>query len=155
MKKRTMLLIVAFCFSLAAASFAADANVGAWKLNASKSNVPAGAARNDTVVYTAAGDSYKCVVDGVDAAGEPAHNEWTGKFDGKDYPVKGSYGYDQVSLKRVNNNSFEETDKLNGKVNEVDTWTVSKDGKNLTVVAVEKPSERTNTYVATKVSEKK
>ena len=85
----------------------------------------------------------------------PTGESYTAKFDGKDYPVKGSYGYDQVSLKRVNDNSFEETDKLNGKVIEVDTWTVSKDGKTLTVVAVEKPSERTNTFVATKVPEKK
>jgi hypothetical protein len=85
----------------------------------------------------------------------PTGESYTAKFDGKDYPVKGSFGYDQVSLKRVNGNSFEETDELNGKVIEVDTWTVSKDGKTLTVVAVEKPSERTNTYVATKMSEKK
>ena len=85
----------------------------------------------------------------------PTGESYAAKFDGKDYPVKGSYGYDNVSLKRVNDNSFEETDKLNGKVIEVDTWTVSHDGKTLTVVAVEKPSERTNTYVATKVSEKK
>ena len=85
----------------------------------------------------------------------PTGESYTAKFDGKDYPVKGSYGYDQVSLKRVNDNSFEETDKLNGKMIEVDTWTVSKDGRTLTVVAVEKPSERTNTFVATKVPEKK
>jgi len=85
----------------------------------------------------------------------PTGDTYTAKFDGNDYPVKGSYGYDQVSLKRVNDKSFEETDKLKGKVVEVDTWTVSKDGKTLTVVAVEKPSERTNTFVATKVPGKK
>ena len=48
-----------------------------------------GAVKNLTVVYTAVGDNYKCVVDGVDGAGKPSHNEWTGKFDGKDYPVTG------------------------------------------------------------------
>ena len=85
----------------------------------------------------------------------PTGETYTAKFDGNDYPVKGSYGYDQVSLKRVNDHSFEETDKLKGKVIEVDTWTVSKDGKTLSVVAVEKPSERTSTYVASKVPAKK
>ena len=84
MKPRTILLVVAFCLSVFAASVAADANVGSWKLNEKKSKIPAGAVKNNTVVYTAAGDSYKCVVDGVDASGKPAHNEWTGKFDGKD-----------------------------------------------------------------------
>jgi hypothetical protein len=29
----------------------------------------------------------KITVDGVDANGKPAHNEWTGKFDGKDYSI--------------------------------------------------------------------
>jgi len=85
----------------------------------------------------------------------PTGESYTAKFDGNDYPVTGSYGYDQVSLKRLNPNSFEETDKLKGKVVEVDTWTVSKDGKTLTVVAVSKPSERTDTFVATKVPTKK
>ena len=85
----------------------------------------------------------------------PTGESYTAKFDGNEYPVKGSYGYDQVSLKRVNDKTFEETDKLKGKVIEVDTWTVSKDGKTLTVVAVEKPGDRTNTFVATKVAEKK
>lgn len=85
----------------------------------------------------------------------PTGESYTAKFDGNDYPVTGSYGYDQVSLKRVSPNSFEETDKLKGKVVEVDTWTVSKDGKTLTVVAVSKPSGRTDTYVATKEPAKK
>src|SRR5690348_14507508 len=80
MKKRTMFLIVAFCLAVIGASFAADANVGTWKLNESKSKIPAGAAKNNTVTYTVAGDSFKCVVDGVDGSGKPSHNEWTGKF---------------------------------------------------------------------------
>ena len=66
MTKRTVLLLVAFCLSVVAASFAADSNVGTWKLNEKKSKIPAGAAKNNTVVYTAEGDSYKCVVDGTD-----------------------------------------------------------------------------------------
>ena len=40
-------------------------------------------AKNHTVVYAAAGDSVKVTVDGIDGDGKPAHNEWTGKFDGR------------------------------------------------------------------------
>jgi hypothetical protein len=133
MKKRTMLLVVAFCFSLAAASFAADANVGAWKLNASKSKIPAGAARNDTVVYTAAKDSYKCVVDGVDAAGKPAHNEWTGKFDGKDYAVVGDPTADTRAVQKVDAKHYKLTNKKGGKTTIMGTINFSADAKTRTL----------------------
>ena len=64
-----------------------DPSMGTWKLNEAKSKIGAGAAKNNTVVYTAAGDSVKVTVDGVDGTGKATHSEWTGKFDGKDYPV--------------------------------------------------------------------
>ena len=64
--------------------------MGTWKLNEAKSKLSAGGPRNHTVAYTAAGDSVKVTVEGVDAEGKPARNEWTGKFDGKDYPVTGA-----------------------------------------------------------------
>jgi hypothetical protein len=37
----------------------------------------------------AAGDNVMVMVDGIGSDGKPAHNEWTGKYDGKDYPVTG------------------------------------------------------------------
>ena len=80
---------------------------------------------------------------------------YTANFDGKEYPVKGSYVYDTVSLKRLGERVVEETDKLKGKIVEIDTWTVSNDGKTLTVASVEKPSDRKYTYVLTRVPEKK
>ena len=86
---------------------------------------------------------------------EPTGETYTAKFDGVENPVKGSYGYDTVSLKRLGDRSFEETDKLKGKVVEIDTWTVASDGKTMTVVAVDKPSDRKSTDVLTKVPEKK
>ena len=85
----------------------------------------------------------------------PSGETYTAKFDGAEYPVKGSYGYDTVSLKRLGDRSFEETDKLKGKVVEIDTWTVAGDGKTMSVVAVDKPSDRKSTDVLTKVPEKK
>lgn len=58
--------------------------MGRWELNGEKSKLAAGAGKNTKVVYEAKGDQVKVTVDGVDAGGKPAHNDWTGKFDGTD-----------------------------------------------------------------------
>ena len=84
MKRKTMLLALAMCVAGATTSFAADPQMGTWKLNEAKSKFSAGATKNSTVVYEAAGDNVKVVVDGVDGTGQKIHSEWTGKFDGKD-----------------------------------------------------------------------
>ena len=116
-----------------AASFAADANVGSWKLNESKSKIPAGAAKNTMVVYTAAGDSYKCVVDGVDGAGKATHNEWTGKFDGKDYAVTGDSASDMRAVQKVDDHHYKLTSKKGGKTTVTGTVELSADGKSRTL----------------------
>ena len=100
--KRTIVALAATLGMTAAViGFADDPNVGSWKLNDAKSKIPSGIAKNVSVTYTAVGDSYKCVVEGVDAAGKPSHNEWTGKFDGKDYAVAGDPLSDTRSVKLV------------------------------------------------------
>jgi len=81
---------------------------------------------------------------------DPTGDSYTAKFDGNDYPVKGAYGWDAVSLKRTSKNTFEETDKLAGKVTGVSTITVSADSKRMTVVSTDKITDRTSTYVAVK-----
>jgi len=116
MRKITMTPGAALCMTALVLGFADDPNVGTWKINEAKSKVVAGMAKNTTVVYTAVGDSYKCVVDGVDAAGKPSHNEWTGKFDGKDYPVTGDPTADTRSLKMVKPGHYVLANKKDGKV---------------------------------------
>jgi FlaG/FlaF family flagellin (archaellin) len=102
MKKGTILLTLAAVFAAAVVGFAAaNPNMGTWKLDEAKSKIAAGTAKNNTVVYAVAGDSVKVTVDGVDANGKPAHNEWTGKFDGKDYPVTGDPTSDMRAYRRV------------------------------------------------------
>src|SRR5947209_19828649 len=58
----------------------------------------------------------KVTGDGVDANGKPMHVEWSGKFDGKDYPVTGDPNGDTRSYRRVNDRTLEVTIKKNGKV---------------------------------------
>ena len=81
---------------------------------------------------------------------DPIGHAYTAKFDGADNPVKGDYGWDTVSLKRIDAHTIEETDKFKENVIGVSTWTVSANGKTMTVVATEMPSKRVSTYVATK-----
>jgi hypothetical protein len=89
MRTRTILATLAVFVAGAALSLAADVNMGTWKLNDGKSKIAPGAPKNTTVIYAAMGDGVKVTVDGVDKDGKPTHNEWTGKFDGKDYAVAG------------------------------------------------------------------
>jgi hypothetical protein len=51
------------------------------------------------------------------------------KFDGKDYPMTGDMAHTMVSVKRLGENGFEETDKRDGKIDSVFRMTVSADGK--------------------------
>ena len=132
MKIRQTILMVAISL-FAVAAHAADANVGTWKINEAKSKVPAGAAKNNMVVYTAEGDSFKCVVDGVDGAGKPAHNEWTGKFDGKDYAVNGDPSADTRSIQKVDNRHYKLANKKGGKTTVTGTIEFSADGKTRTL----------------------
>jgi hypothetical protein len=134
MKTRTICLIAVFCLAAVAISLAAtDTNVGTWKLNDVKSKIGAGMPKNNTVTYTAEGDSYKCVIDGTDGAGKPAHTEWTGKFDGKDYPVTGDPNNDTRAISKVDAHHYKVTQKKAGKVTSSGTITLAPDGKSRTV----------------------
>jgi hypothetical protein len=133
MKTRTVLGSLAVFLAGFALCFAEDANMGTWKLNEAKSKLSPGAPKNHTVAYAASGDSTKVTVDGIDAEGKPAHNEWTGKFDGKDYPVTGDPTSDVRSYKRVDDRTLEFTAKKGGKVTLTGRVVVSADGKSRTV----------------------
>ena len=51
------------------------------------------------------------------------------KFDGKDYPMTGDIGHTMVSVRRVDERTFEETDKHDGKIDNVFRMSVAPDGK--------------------------
>jgi hypothetical protein len=134
MKAKTIGLALALYFVTAAVCLAStDAQMGTWKLNEAKSKLAPGAAKNNTGVYEAAGDNVKVTVDGTDRNGQPAHNEWTGKFDGKDYPVTGDPESDARSYKQVNDQTLSLTVKKDGKVTLTGRIVVSADGKTRTV----------------------
>jgi phage gp45-like len=109
--------------------------MGTWKLNESESKLAAGLAKNNTVVYAAAGKNMKVTIDGTDAKGKPVHNEWTGNFDGKDYSVTGDATSDMRSYTTVNDRTMDFTVKKGGKVTITGRIVVAADGKSRTVTA--------------------
>ena len=133
MKRIALLLSLATLLFGATVCLADSPQMGTWKLNEAKSKFAAGAAKNSTVVYEAAGDSVKVTVDGVDGEGKPTHNEWTGKFDGKFYPVTGDATSDTRSYRKINNHTLALTGKKDGKVSLSGRIVVSANGKTRTV----------------------
>ena len=133
MKTRAILSFLVAFFAGLAVCLAADPNIGTWKLNESKSKIAPGTPKNTTVVYVADGGKIKVIVDGVDKDGKPAHNEWTGKFDGKDYPVTGDPTTDARSYKKVDERTMELTVKKGGKTTTSGTIVVAPDGKSRTL----------------------
>ncbi len=131
--RKTFGLTLALCLLAATASFAADPQMGTWKLNAAKSKLPRGMTKNHTVVYSSFLGTAKVIVDGTTADGKPAHNEWSGKFDGKFYPVTGDPTSDARSYKQVNANTLALSTQKSGKVTATGRVVVSADGKTRTV----------------------
>ena len=131
MKRRTILTVLSVFFA-GALCFAADMNLGTWKLNEAKSKL-AGGAKNTSVVYEPAGDMVKITVDGVDDAGKPVHHEWTGKYDGNDYPVTGDPTTDTRAYKAAGDRVLTFNAKKAGKIVTTGRVVLSADGKSRSV----------------------
>ena len=133
MNAKAIVLGLLLCFVGVAVSFAQDPNMGTWKLNEAKSKLAPGATKNHTVVYEAVGDNVKVTIDGTGKDGKPTHNEWTGKFDGKDYPVTGDPNSDARSYTKINDRTMGFNTKNGGKMTTSGRIVVSADGKSRTV----------------------
>ena len=133
MKARMLLLTLSLCFAGTALSLAQSPQMGTWKLNEAKSKIPAGMVKNSTVIYATEGDSVKVSTDGIGSDGKPLHTEWTGKFDGKEYPLTGDPTADSRSYKMIDEHKLELTSKKGGKETNSGRVEVSKDGKTRTL----------------------
>jgi hypothetical protein len=130
MKTKTLGLTLALWFLAGTAvCFAADPQMGTWKLNEAKSKFTPGTAKFTTVTLKNMFGNIKVTGDGIDANGKPMHVEWSGKFDGKDYPVTGDPNGDTRSYTKVGDRTLEVTVKKNGKATVTARSVVSADGK--------------------------
>jgi hypothetical protein len=134
--------IAVVCVTLAALSTltavagaqATDPWIGTWKANLEKSSWSPGPAPKvgPTVTIERAGEGMKTTIDSTDPQGAPMHTETTWAFDGKDHPVKGGPDGATVVYKRINDRTFEVTQKIGGKPLVTTHVAVSADGKTMT-----------------------
>ena len=133
MKVRTIVLTLALCLAGVSMGFAQVAFMGVWKLKEAKSEFSPGAPKNTTVVYEAEGDKVKVTVDSVGSDGKPTHYQWTGKFDGKEYPVTGDLLSDSRSYTKIDDHILGFNIMKGRKVVTSGRIVVSGDGKSRTV----------------------
>ena len=133
MKGIVIVLTLAALFVGVTVCLADSPQMGTWKLNEAKSKFGPGASKNTTVVYEASGDNIKVTVDGVDGSGAATHNEWTGKFNGRFYPVTGDPTSDTRSYRKINNHTLALTARKGRKVTLTGQIVVSADGRTRTV----------------------
>jgi hypothetical protein len=125
-------MLVVFCYLAGGVCFAADPHMGTWRLNEAKSKITSGTTKFTSVTFKDMFGNIKVANDGIDANCKPIHVEWSGKFDGKDYPVTGDPNVDTRSYTKVNDRTLHVTVKKNGKVTATAHTVVSADGKSRT-----------------------
>jgi WD40 repeat protein len=114
----------------------ADSNKtsGSWRVQTVNEETP-----GITMTFMITGDEVKY----SGGAGE----SWTAKFGGPEVPVKGVYGDETVSVKKLSSHSIEVTIKRDGKLFSVNKITVSPGDKKMIEVYDNKQTGRVSTYV--------
>jgi hypothetical protein len=108
--------------------------IGTWKLNLAKSSYVPGPAPYKRARYTIepTGDAMKVTYDMVHPRGGVSHFEWTGRIDGKDYPVQ---GFDQIvtyAYSGLNDGSYQVISRIDGRLAAISRITLSPDGRTMT-----------------------
>ena len=120
---------------LTAVAMAADNWIGTWKLDSSKSKFSPGPAPKAQVLkFLETKDGIQLISDGILADDTTTHGTYTSHFDGKDVPWTGNADADTASPMKVNDNTYDNTWKRDGKATMMAKVTVSADGKILTVI---------------------
>ena len=137
MRKNLLMVSLAACFAIVLSSsvaLAADNWLGTWKLDAAKSNwSPGPAPKSLTLKFEATPGGIKFTGDGVGADGKATHSMFLSKFDGKDVPYEGNPDADMASPRKIDDNSYDNTWKKDGKATIAAKVVVSADGKTMTI----------------------
>ncbi len=136
MRRFLLVSSVALAFAAwlgAAPASAGETWVGTWKLNPAKSKLSPNGMHTQTLRFESASDGIHLNSEGTDAQDKPVHTSYTSKFDGKDVPWTGNSLADTACPKRIDDNSYENVWKKDGKPVVTSRISVSKDGKTMTI----------------------
>jgi hypothetical protein len=137
MRKNLLMVSLAACCVIVLSGsvlLAAENWLGTWKLNTAKSKYsPGPAPKSLTLKFEATADGIKLTSDGVNAKGEPTHGEYVSKFDGADVSWEGNPDADTASAKKIDDNSYENVWKKEGKTTITAKAVVANSGKTMTV----------------------
>jgi hypothetical protein len=140
MSFKTPFLATALCALLAASS--PDPILGIWKLNPAKSKFnPGPAPRSQTRTYIDTPQGIQVTIRTVGVDGRSSKIEFAERYDGKDYPTKGSAVADALALVRINDYMAEATMKHAGKVVATAKRLITDEGKTLIISYKEASSE--------------
>ena len=130
MKTRALVFLAVAALSSSIVVFGADMISGTWKVNVAKSKFDPGPGLKEQIVkFEPMGTDWRVIVDSTGADGKTTHSEWTGKFDGQDYPMKGDPNIDTRSFKKVDDYTLDIVAKKAGKVLTTTRTVYNKDGK--------------------------
>ena len=110
--------------------------LGRWTLNVEKSVYNPGPPpyKRGTFTVEPHGDQVRVTYDLVRPRGGITHMEWTGRFDGDDYPVHGVEAVVTNAYRRIDDRTFDVVVKLNGRTTATSRVRISPGGKTMTTV---------------------
>jgi len=135
MRKATILVVVSMTAVLTAAvalsAQSQESLFGTWKMNVAKSKYnPGPVPKSNIAKWEAFQGGVKLTNDVVPAKGETQHWEVSGKFDGKDNPVKGNNpDADTAAFSKIDARTYEVVQKKGGKTTLTARIVVAADGK--------------------------
>jgi hypothetical protein len=133
---------IIFCLWMVLAGESQAPWIGTWKLNPAKSTTNRDARYKRTITKIQPWqDGIRVTYDMVGTRGGVTHMEWTGKFDGKDYPVEGLDYILTNSYKLLGDHSYEILIKVEGGVAATARVEISPDGKTLTTVTSQRDAQ--------------
>jgi hypothetical protein len=136
MRKNLLMVSLTACCALVLSSsvaLAAENWLGTWKLDVAKSKFsPGPGPKSLTLKFETTKNGIKLTSDGVDAGGKATHGEYVSRFDGKDVPWTGNPDADTASARKIDDNSYVNVWKKDGKTTITAKAVVSNKGKTFT-----------------------